>query len=173
MRRRFSTGNRGRNSLASGSPKKVRRKMSLGSSLIINAESHGRPGWGGHFNHKDWKRNGRKMNVPQKESDLERLENAARSGDGVAQHRLAMIQCDGDLADYPYDDKSFQAGLEWLKHSAEQGNGFAAFSRSRSSRGSSRNLSSRSLKGARDGPLLRPSIAGELWRGVLHAGQGR
>ena len=47
MRRRFSTGNRGRNSLTSGPLKKVRRKMSLGSSLIINAESHGRPGWGG------------------------------------------------------------------------------------------------------------------------------
>lgn len=62
------------------------------------------------------------MNVPQNESDLGRLENAARSGDGEAQHRLAMIQCDGNLACYPYGDKSFQAGLEWLKHSAEQGN---------------------------------------------------
>ena len=88
----------------------------------VTRSRRGRPGWGGHFNHKDWKRNGRKMNVPQNESDLEMLENAARSGDGVAQHRLAMIQCDGDLADYPYGDKSFQAGLIWLKHSAEQGN---------------------------------------------------
>ena len=61
-----------------------------------------RPGRGGHFNYKDKKRDGRKMNVTQNESDFERLENAARSGDGEAQHRLAMIKCAGDLADYPY-----------------------------------------------------------------------
>ncbi len=63
-----------------------------------------------------------KMNVAQNGSDIERLENAARSGDGEAQHRLAMIKCAGDLADYPYGEESFQAGLEWLRHSAERGN---------------------------------------------------
>ena len=50
------------------------------------------------------------------------LEKAAKSGDGEAQHLLAMSECDGDLTDYPYFEDAFSAGLEWLKHSADQGN---------------------------------------------------
>ena len=51
----------------------------------------------------------------------ELLEKASQSGDGEAQHRLAMIECEGDFSWYPYDDEAFKAGLDWLKRSAEEG----------------------------------------------------
>lgn len=57
----------------------------------------------------------------------ELLEKAAKSGDGEAQHRLAMLQCEGDFSCYPYEDKAFKAGLDWVKRSAEEGDVVAQY----------------------------------------------
>ena len=57
----------------------------------------------------------------KREYARELLEKASKSGDGEAQHRLAMLQCEGDFSFYPYEDKAFKAGLDWLKRSAEEG----------------------------------------------------
>ena len=72
------------------------------------------------------------ITVPSYKSDKreyarELLEKASKSGDGEAQHRLAMLQCEGDFNWYPYEDEAFKAGLDWLKRSAEDGDIIAQY----------------------------------------------
>ena len=63
----------------------------------------------------------------KREYARELLEKASKSGDGEAQHRLAMIECEGDFSWYPYEDEAFKAGLDWLKRSAEEGDPTAQY----------------------------------------------
>ena len=53
------------------------------------------------------------------------LEKAAKSGDGEAQHLLAMSECEGVLAEYPVDDENFAEGLRWVKAKADAGDAVA------------------------------------------------
>ena len=63
----------------------------------------------------------------KREYAQELLEKASKSGDGEAQHRLAMLECKGDFRGYPYDDEAFKAGLDWVKRSAEEGDVIAQY----------------------------------------------
>lgn len=53
------------------------------------------------------------------------LEKAAGSGDGEAQHLLAVMECEGNLNEYPVDDERFAAGLRWVRERADAGDGVA------------------------------------------------
>ena len=53
------------------------------------------------------------------------LEKAAGSGDGEAQHLLAVMECEGNLNEYPVDDEKFAAGLRWVRERADAGDAVA------------------------------------------------